>query len=175
MILTDTDIEFCRRLGLLTITPWNDDRLQAASYDLTLAPYVTHKWRDTDTNQYFWTKEKFDEAPEGLTYILAPNQFALFSTIETVTLTAGIAGKVEGKSTWARHGLLVEAAGFVDPGFSGTLTLELKNLSTFPLALTAGLPIAQILFMECRRPAARPYSADRNHYMGQEGPTKPWR
>ena len=181
MILSDADIMHFRQIGILDVHPWDDDRLQPASYDLTLAPYVVTSGRISAKNangelcvdQQYWTEEKFDSGIDGgLHYILEPGEFALFSTVEIVTLANNVAAQVAGKSTWARKGLIVESAGWVDPGFSGQLTLELKNLTEHPIALTAGDPIAQIVFMELRTKALRGYST-RGRYQDQRGPTAP--
>jgi dCTP deaminase len=177
MIYSDADIEQAQRLRQLRIFPWNDELLQPASYDLTLAPYVKrcdYYFQENRNgvifNELSWHQEKFEDP--NLTCALNPNEFALFSTIETVTIGDSICGQVAGKSSWARRGLLVEAAGWVDPGFSGQLTLELKNMSPAPIILTAGVPIAQIVFMGLRTKVLRPYSAERNHYQDQRGPTE---
>jgi dCTP deaminase len=171
MILSDADLMHYREVGLYDIHPWDDDRLQPASYDLTLAPYVSMERSSGDTR--WWDTWKFDEDMSGgLTHVLEPGEFALFSTVETVTLSNQIAGQVAGKSTWARKGLIVESAGWVDPGFSGQLTLEMTNLTGYPLTLTAGTAIAQIVFMELRTKALRGYSV-RGRYQDQVGPTPP--
>jgi len=179
-VLADQDIEFFRRIGGLDITPWDDAQLQPVSYDLTLAPYVTYQdcyreWSEHGVvvrEDWSWRTEQFDNP--GLTHVLAPDEFALFSTIETVRLSAGIVGHVEGKSTIARNGVIIHFAGLVDPGFEGQLTLEVKNLSQVPFLMTAGMSIAQIEFSLTRRPALHPYGSEGvGHYQGQKGPTAP--
>lgn len=84
-----------------------------------------------------------------------------------------LCGRVEGKSSWARQGLIVHAAGFVDPGFRGQLTLELFNMSAEYIPLEYGAPIAQISFDFMDWPAQRPYGHPelRSRYQGQIGPT----
>lgn len=178
-ILADQDILLFRSLGQLDIHPFDHDLLQPASYDVRLAPYVTKRWtiRDEENGvlvtRHEWITDKFDEDPEGLlTYTLEPGEFALFSTIEIVEVTPTIGAEVKGKSTWAREGLIIESAGWVDPGFCGQLTLELKNIGGIPLVLTAGKPIAQVVFHELRSRAMRPYG-ERGRYMNQHGPTEP--
>lgn len=105
--------------------------------------------------------------------VVGAGEFLLASTIERITLPAHIAGEVKGKSTWARHGLLVEAAGLVDPGFDGTITLELKNLTRHPLRLTAGVCIAQMTFHALDTAVLRPYGSPglQSHYQRQLGAT----
>jgi dCTP deaminase len=98
-----------------------------------------------------------------------PGEFMLACTAERLRLPSNIAGVVHGKSTWARRGLMVEAAGLVDPGFDGTITLELKNLSHLPIPLRAGEPICQISFHMLEVPVVRPYGSPglNSHYQGQ--------
>lgn len=180
MMLSDGDIQHFRNTGHLAVEPWNNERLQPASYDLTLAPYVREYRRGyTDPISGAWVPggwsepEKFEEFGGKFLRWLAPGEFALFNTVETVTLDSSVAGELAGKSTWARWGLGVETAGFVDPGFSGQLTLELKNQGPTMIGLIAGKPIAQIKFHELRTPSRRPYGSEGlgSHYQHQTGPT----
>lgn len=80
-------------------------------------------------------------------FILHPNDFVLASTLEYIQLSPGIAGRLEGRSTWGRTGLQVHStAGFIDPGFRGSLTYELHNMGKLPLPLFPGIRIGQISF-----------------------------
>lgn len=179
MRLSDVDIEFYRRTGHLDITPWDDDSLQAASYDLHLGCYVRipeHYYQENRNgvifNETYWREEKFEEP--NLSYVLPPNAFRLFSTVEVITISGHLAAAVAGKSSRAREGIAVEFAGWVDPGFTdGQITLEVKNNLPFPITLTAGMPICQITFEQLRTPTQRPYSKV-GHYNGQRGPTASW-
>jgi deoxycytidine triphosphate deaminase len=176
MILADADILHFRNLGHLGIHPWDPESVQPASYDLHLAPYVKKKAYDTWAEKLIWQQEKFEELRDGeFWYFLEPGEFGLFNTVETVELSASVAGQVMGKSTLAREALAVETAGWVDPGFSGELTLELKNHGEFPIMLTAGMRIAQIVFMQTRSAALRPYGSEGlgSKYQHQTGPTEP--
>lgn len=166
MILPHQDIEFLREIGMLDIAPWNPDRLQPASYDLTLGGSARQVSRDPHFHNVEFT---FTQG------VIEQGEFFLLHTAEVVTLSAGIGAQVVGKSTWARKGLIVEAAGWVDPGFSGQLVLEVTNMSPVPVAVNVGDPIAQIIFMELRRPALSPYGKERgSHYHGQMGATPAW-
>lgn len=183
MRLSDVDIEFYRRTGHLDITPWDDDSLQAASYDLHLGCYVripdyytTEIVDGVPVHTTHWRYEKFEEVPftGTLYYILKPNEFVLLSTVEIITVSSHISAAVAGKSSKARDGIAVEFAGWVDPGFTdGQITLEVKNNLPFPITLTAGMPICQITFEQLRTPTQRPYSKV-GHYNGQRGPTQSW-
>ncbi len=101
--------------------------------------------------------------------ILRPSEFLLACTMERIVLADHVAGFVCGKSTLARRGLMVEAAGLVDPGFDGTITLELKNLSDLPLPLSAGMLVCQIAFHATDKAVLRPYGTPglNSHYQGQ--------
>ena len=112
--------------------------------------------------------------PRDEPFVLHPGEFVLGSTLETVTLPDDIAARVEGKSSLGRLGLLTHAtAGFVDPGFSGHVTLELSNVATLPIKLWPGMKIGQLCFFRLSSAAENPYGSDAygSHYQGQRGPT----
>ena len=98
----------------------------------------------------------------------------LSATHESVTLPDDIAARLEGKSSLGRLGLLTHStAGFIDPGFSGHVTLELSNMATLPIKLYPGMKIGQLCFFWLGSPAEHPYgsTATGSHYQGQRGPT----
>ncbi|HEY0345591.1 MAG TPA: dCTP deaminase, partial [Solirubrobacteraceae bacterium] len=108
--------------------------------------------------------------PAGESFVIHPGEFVLGATEEHVTLPDDIVARIEGKSSLGRLGLIVHAtAGFVDPGWKGTLTLEITNLTRVPIKLWAGKPIAQLSFMTLDAPALRPYGHPDlgSHYHGQ--------
>ena len=113
--------------------------------------------------------------PEGdEPFILHPGEFVLGSTYEVITLPDDIAARVEGKSSLGRLGLLTHAtAGFIDPGFSGHVTLELSNVATLPIKLYPGMKIGQLCFFRLSSPAEHPYGWEKygSRYQGQRGPT----
>src|SRR5690606_10021935 len=107
-------------------------------------------------------------------FILHPGEFVLASTYEVVTLPEDIASRLEGKSSLGRLGLLTHStAGFIDPGFSGHVTLELSNVATLPMKLYPGMKIGQLCMFRLTSPAEHPYGSDRygSRYQGQRGPT----
>jgi dCTP deaminase len=108
---------------------------------------------------------------------LEPRQFVLASTLETVTIDDRHIGFVCGKSSWAREGLIVESAGLVDPGFTGTIVLELYNLCDEGLWLSAELRVAQLYVGRLCGITDMPYGspAAGSHYQGQSGVTPSWR
>lgn len=111
---------------------------------------------------------------EGLV-TLKPGIFCLGSTIEEFYMPNDVVGFIEGKSTNAREGLQIEAAGLVDPGFFGFITYELKNLHHEDvIVLEIGEAIGQVWFMKLDEPADVPYGPG-NHYQGQVGVTRSYR
>jgi len=110
-------------------------------------------------------KVKPDEA-----FILHPGEFVLGSTLERVSLPDDLVGRIEGKSSLGRLGLLIHStAGFIDAGWTGHLTLELSNVANLPITIYPGMKIGQ-LWVEMSSPAERPYG-ERGKYQGQRGPT----
>jgi len=160
--------------GRVKIDPYDEAMVQPASIDLRLGPSfrVFHNFRVESID--------IGDPPQGLTehveigddepFVVHPGEFVLGRTAEYVEMPDDLVARVEGKSSLGRLGLIVHAtAGFVDPGFKGTLTLEITNLTRVPIKLWAGKPIAQLSFMELDRPAERPYGHPDlgSHYQGQ--------
>ena len=113
-------------------------------------------------------------AEDGEAFILHPGEFVLASTYEVITLPDDIAGRLEGKSSLGRLGLLTHStAGFIDPGFSGHITLELSNVANLPVKLYPGMKIGQLCLIKLSSPAEHPYGSAQylNRYQGQRGPT----
>lgn len=168
MILSDISIRQQLDLGLIVIEPAPQDwQIQPASIELTLAAD-------------FFSPYENDPVHYPGAYSILPGECVLGTTAERIELPPGIVGRVEGKSSWGRRFLMIHStAGFIDPGFQGTITLELVNLSKVSQILPVGSPIAQISFQRMDTPAERPYGhPDLNsHYQGQTGVTPsaiPW-
>jgi dCTP deaminase len=112
------------------------------------------------------------EADEA--FVLHPGEFVLASSYEVITLPHTIAARLEGTSSLGRLGLLTHStAGFIDPGFSGHVTLELSNVATLPIKLWPGMKIGQMCFFRLSSPSERPYGSAEyaSRYQGQRGPT----
>jgi len=178
-VLSDASIRRLVEDGTIEIDPWDASLVQPASVDLRLGASfrVFHNHRITAID--------LREPPANLTeavtigpddaFVIHPGEFCLGTTLERVTLPDDIVARIEGKSSLGRLGLIVHAtAGFCDPGWSGTLTLELNNLTRVPIKLWSGLPIAQLSFMTLDAPAQRPYghAALGSHYQGQSDATE---
>lgn len=174
MILSDTDILMHRKDNHLRIEPFDPERLQPASYDVTLSRQF-RRFKNGVTLDPMRQRTPATEAYEASTYILYPGEFILGSTIEDISLSGIIAARFEGKSSLGRIGLMTHVtAGFIDPGFVGNLTLEIHNVNRNPILLTEGMDIGQICFMRLFTKAARLYGSPGlgSHYQGQTGPTE---
>jgi dCTP deaminase len=110
--------------------------------------------------------------PDGEAFTLHPDDFALGSTVETVTLPSDLVALVDGRSSIGRLAVVVHAtAGLIDPGFRGQVTLELSNIGRIPVRLHPGMRIAQLVIQQMSSPAERPYGAARgSSYNDQTGP-----
>ena len=168
-------------LGLDLLSPWDPRRVQPASVDLTLSGDFL-ELRDLPPTERDGVPVVDPQVPQSYThvhvpdggeYLLRPGTFVLGSTVERVTLTRFFVGLLSGKSSLARLGLVIESAGFLDPGFSGTVTLELANLTPYALVLRPGMAIGQLSVIALVDRADRPYGDPGlgSHYQGQEGPT----
>ncbi len=173
-VLSDGTIRRLVAEERIRIDPWDDGMVQPASVDLTLGSSfrVFHNHRVTAID----LREPPTDLTEQVTigedepFVIHPGEFCLGRTAEWVELPDDIVARIEGKSSLGRLGLIVHAtAGFCDPGWKGTLTLELANLTRVPIKLWAGLPIAQLSFMTLDRPAEVPYGHPDlgSHYHGQ--------
>jgi RNA polymerase sigma-70 factor, ECF subfamily len=178
-VLSDGTIRRMVEEGRIRIDPWDPGMIQPASIDLRLGNsfrvFHNHRARAIDLR----------DPPRNLTeqivlgpdepFVVHPGEFVLARTEEHVVLPDDVVARIEGKSSLGRLGLIVHAtAGFVDPGFSGTLTLEVTNLTRIPIELWPGLPIAQLSFMALDAPAERPYGHPDlgSHYHGQVDATE---
>jgi dCTP deaminase len=178
-VLSDGTIRRLVEAGRIVIEPWEPALVQPASVDLRLGDsfrvFHNHRvtaidLRDPPTNL---TEEVV--VAEGDPFAIHPGEFALGRTLETVAIPDDVVARIEGKSSLGRLGLIVHAtAGFVDPGFTGSLTLEITNLTRVPIKLYAGLPIAQLSFMALDAAAEHPYGSPAlgSHYQGQVAATE---
>lgn len=91
------------------------------------------------------------------TLTLAPGAWSLASTVERFEMPDDLLARVADKSTWARRGLAVQNT-IIEPGWRGFLTLELSNHGPHTIEISAGMPIAQIIFDALDAPAERPYA-----------------
>src|SRR5579875_4772 len=178
VVLSDRSIREAIASGRLGLEPFDPAALQPASVDLRLGREfrVFRNWRYSyiDPREPQPDLTEVVEIADDEPFILHPGEFVLARTEEVVTLPDDLVGRVEGKSSNGRLGLLVHAtAGYVDPGFSGTLTLELSNVANLPIRLYRGMKIGQIAFEQVSTPVERPYGSAGlgSKYQGQRLPT----
>ena len=178
MLLSDRDIRSEIQSGRVAVEPFDEAMIQPSSVDVRLDKFFrvfeNHKYSviDPSIEQAELTREVIAESDEA--FILHPGEFVLASTYEIITLPDDIAGRLEGKSSLGRLGLLTHStAGFIDPGFSGHITLELSNVANLPVKLYPGMKIGQLCLIKLSSPAEHPYGSAiyASRYQGQRGPT----
>ncbi len=178
MLLSDRDIRAEIAANRVGVEPFDEAMIQPSSVDVRLDKFFrvfeNHKYSviDPSTEQAELTREVISEGDEP--FILHPGEFVLASTYEVITLPDDIAGRLEGKSSLGRLGLLTHStAGFIDPGFSGHITLELSNVANLPVKLFPGMKIGQLCLIKLSSPAEHPYGSEKygSRYQGQRGPT----
>jgi dCTP deaminase len=178
VLLSDRDIRAEIASGRVGCEPFTESMIQPSSVDVRLDKFFrvfeNHKYSviDPSIEQAELTREVVAEGSEP--FILHPGEFVLASTYEVITLPDDIAGRLEGKSSLGRLGLLTHStAGFIDPGFSGHITLELSNVANLPVKLFPGMKIGQLCLIKLSSPAEHPYGSEKygSRYQGQRGPT----
>ena len=177
MILSDRSIKERMANGEIVIDPLGPNAIQPASVDIRLDREVLifrNSWRThIDVTQPADDVVERVRIEDDRPFILHPGQFALGSTFETVTIPNDIVARMEGKSSLARYGLLIHStAGFVDPGWTGKLTMEFSNVGILGITLRFGMKIGHISFTQLSTPADRPYGSSKlkSKYQGQDGP-----
>ncbi|MFH5821647.1 dCTP deaminase [Georgenia sp. AZ-5] len=178
MLLSDRDIRAQIDSGRVQLEPYEPEMVQPASLDVRLDRYFrlfdNHKYPVIDPSQDQPELTRLVDAGPDSPLVLHPGEFVLGATYEAVTLPDDIAARLEGKSSLGRLGLLTHStAGFIDPGFTGHVTLELSNTATMPIMLWPGMKIGQLCFFQLSSSAERPYGsgARGSRYQGQRGPT----
>lgn len=179
MVLSDRSIKEEIARGRIVIDPFDGSCVQPASIDLHLDRklLVFKTWRHPfyiDVRQNLDDLNESVEISDDNPFFLHPGEFVLGSTVESVTLPDDIVARLEGKSSLGRIGLLIHStAGYVDPGWSGHLTLELSNVAKLPVTLYYGMKIGQISFLRLTSPVDRCYGSQGlgSKYQGQTEPT----
>ncbi|MDH6280507.1 dCTP deaminase [Rhodococcus sp. LBL1] len=178
MLLSDRDIRAEISSGRLGIDPFDSEMVQPSSVDVRLDSlfrvFDNTKYTHIDPALRQDELTSLVEPVPGEPFVLHPGEFVLGSTLEVCTLPDDLAGRLEGKSSLGRLGLLTHStAGFIDPGFSGHITLELSNVANLPITLWPGMKIGQLCLLRLTSAAENPYgsSAVGSKYQGQRGPT----
>ncbi len=178
MVLSDRTIREQIAGGRIIIDPYDPDCVQPSSVDL----HLSHQFRVFRNVRHPYIDVRCDlsdltelmEIEKDQPFILHPGEFVLGSTLEWVGLPDDIVGRLEGKSSLGRLGLIIHStAGYVDPGWQGRLTLELSNVANLPITLYQGMRIGQISFLQMTTPVENPYGSSvlRSKYQGQSEPT----
>jgi dCTP deaminase len=178
VLLSDKDIRTEIDAGRVRIDPYDPTMVQPSSIDVRLDRYFrvfeNHRYPHIDPAVEQPDLTRMIEPPGEEPFILHPGEFVLASSYEVITLPEDIASRLEGKSSLGRLGLLTHStAGFIDPGFSGHVTLELSNVATLPIKLWPGMKIGQLCMFRLTSPAERPYGTTGvgSRYQDQRGPT----
>ncbi len=165
MILSDETLRTMLADKRIAVEPIEPYQVQPASIDLRLGRSFLKIDENTlesltlDSEPPYVKIEK-DEI------VIPPHSFLLATTVEFIRIPANVTAFVEGRSSIGRIGLFIQNAGWVDPGFEGTITLELFNANRLPLRLTSGRRICQIVFAFMDQATRRPYAGK---YQGQRG------
>jgi dCTP deaminase len=178
VLLSDRDIRAQIDSGRVRLQPYDEAMVQPSSIDVRLDKYFrlfdNHKYPFIDPAEDQPDLTRLIEVEPDEPFILHPGEFVLGSSFEVVTLPDDLAARLEGKSSLGRLGLLTHStAGFVDPGFSGHVTLELSNVATLPIKLWPGMKVGQLCFIRLSSPAENPYGSAKydSRYQDQRGPT----
>jgi len=178
VLLSDRDIRAELDSGRIGLDPLDLGMVQPSSVDVRLDRWFrlfdNHKYAHIDPAQEQAELTRLVEVDPDEAFILHPGEFVLGSTYELVTLPDDVAARLEGKSSLGRLGLMTHStAGFIDPGFSGHVTLELANVATLPVKLWPGMKIGQLCFFRTSSPVENAYGSGPygNRYQGQRGPT----
>lgn len=178
MILSDTDIRSQIDEGRIVIKPYDSSMVQPSSLDVRIdnqfRVFHNHRYQVIDVKKRMDDLTELVQVADDEPFMLHPGEFVLGSTLEWVGLPNDLAGRLEGKSSLGRLGLVTHStAGFIDPSFEGHLTLELSNLANLPITLYPGMKIGQIAFFKLSSPAEVGYGSRelRSKYKGQRGPT----
>jgi dCTP deaminase len=178
VLLSDRDLRKEVESGRLLLDPFDGEMVQPSSIDVRLDRYFrvfnNTKYTHIDPSLQQDDLTSLVEAAADEPFVLHPGEFVLGSTFERVTLPDDLAGRLEGKSSLGRLGLLTHStAGFIDPGFSGHITLELSNVANLPITLWPGMKIGQLCLFQLSSSAEFPYGSTQagSRYQGQRGPT----
>ncbi len=178
MILSDRTIREALAQKRIVIDPLDDSCIQPSSIDVKVSNlfrvFRNHTSSTIDVKRDLSELTELVEIDQNGVFMLHPGEFVLGSTLERIGLANDLVGRVEGKSSLGRLGLLIHStAGFIDAGFDGHITLELSNVANLPITIYPAMKIGQVSFMTMTTPADKPYGsgASGSKYQGQRGPT----
>lgn len=179
MVLSDIDIQRYIDTGKIKIDPpLPPEQKGSCSVDFRLGnefsifEHSRHPCIDLRDKAGIQTLMRTIVVPDGESFILQPREFALAITLESLELDDDVLGRLEGRSSLGRIGIIVHGtAGLFDPGWRGKATLELSNLGIMPVALYPGMRICSFTFEQLSTPTSTPYYKKAgNKYAGQTSP-----
>jgi dCTP deaminase len=156
MILSDITLKKMLDSGELLVAPLTPEQIQPASIDLRLSDHFL-KVNENSLEVIRLDSELQYEELNQREIVIPPHSFLLATTREYIRLPNDLTAFVEGRSSIGRIGLFIQNAGWVDPGFEGTITLELYNANRLPIRLQEGRRICQLVFARMDQMADRPY------------------
>src|SRR3954453_7306578 len=177
MVLSDRTLREALAAGRIVVDPLDESCIQPSSIDVKVSN-LFRVFRN-HTAAVIDVKEDLEDLTELITiaddgvFMLHPGEFVLGSTLERIAVPDDLVGRVEGKSSLGRLGLLIHStAGFIDAGFDGHITLELANVASLPITIYPRMKIGQVSFLQMTTPADNPYGggAKGSKYQGQRGP-----
>jgi len=178
MVLSDRSLREALAAGRIVVDPLDESCIQPSSIDVKVSNlfrvFRNHTAGIIDVKQDLEDLTELITIPEDGVFMLHPGEFVLGSTLERIACPNDLVGRVEGKSSLGRLGLLIHStAGFIDAGFDGHITLELANVASLPITIYPGMKIGQVSFLRMTTPADKPYGsgAKGSKYQGQRGPT----
>jgi dCTP deaminase len=179
MVLSDRTIRELIEDGSIGVEPYEPTNVQPSSIDVCVGSrfrvFRNNRFPFIDVRTQMDGLTELVEATPDEPFMLHPGEFVLGATLEHIRVPDDLVARLEGKSSLGRLGLLIHStAGFVDPGFAGTITLELSNVATLPITIYPGMKIGQVSFLRMTTPADRPYGSDAlaSKYQQQSEPTE---
>ena len=179
MVLSDVDIRRYIELGKIRISPaLPAEQFGSCSIDFRLGAefsifeHSRHPYIDVRDKGAIQDLMRAVKVPPGEPFILQPREFALAITEESLELDDDVLGRLEGRSSLGRIGIIVHGtAGLFDPGWRGKATLELSNLGIMPVALYPGMRVCSFTFEQLSSSVSVPYYKKLgNKYAGQQQP-----
>ena len=179
MVLSDVDIKRYLAQGKIRVTPeLPAEQFGSCSIDFRLGPefsvfdHSRHPYIDLRDRTAIQELMRTIIVKEGEPFILQPREFALAITEEHIEIDDDVLGRLEGRSSLGRIGVIVHGtAGLFDPGWRGKATLELSNLGRMPVALYPGMRICSMTFEQLSSPSSMPYhKKPSNKYAHQTSP-----
>jgi dCTP deaminase len=179
MVLSDVDIKRYIESGKIKISPeLPPEQFGSCSVDFRLGDefnvfdYSRHPYIDLRNGASLQNIMRSVKVAEAEPFVLQPRAFCLAITMETLELADDVLGRLEGRSSLGRIGIIVHGtAGLFDPGWIGRATLELSNLSPMPVALYPGMRVCSFTFEQLSSPSSMPYrKKPGNKYAGQNAP-----